>query len=47
MSKIDCLLIVPHYTSGKGSILESFDYTMPPVGLFSIAGFIKIAVSSK
>jgi radical SAM superfamily enzyme YgiQ (UPF0313 family) len=37
----DCLLIVPHYTSGKGSILKSFDYTMPPVGLLSIAGWLK------
>ena len=41
MYKIDCLLIVPHYTSGKGSILKSFDYTMPPVGLLSIAGWLK------
>ena len=41
MSGIDCLLIVPHYTSGEGSILKSFDYTMPPVGLLSIAGWLK------
>lgn len=36
-----CLLIVPYYTSGEGSILKSFDYTMPPVGLLSIAGWLQ------
>ncbi len=41
MSASNCLLIVPHYSSGKGSILKSFEYTMPPVGLLSIAGHLK------
>jgi len=36
-----CLLIVPPYASGKGSILKSFDYTVPPVGLLSIAGWLR------
>lgn len=36
-----CLLIVPHYISGSGSILKSFSYSMPPVGLLSIAGYLK------
>jgi anaerobic magnesium-protoporphyrin IX monomethyl ester cyclase len=36
-----CLLVVPPYISGKGSILKSFDYTMPPVGLLSIAGWLR------
>lgn len=36
-----CLLILPHYESGKGSILKSFDYTIPPIGLLSIAAYLR------
>ncbi|PLX06985.1 MAG: hypothetical protein C0596_12685 [Marinilabiliales bacterium] len=41
MPGIDCLLIVPHFTSGEGSILKSFEYTMPPLGLLSIASYLR------
>lgn len=43
-----CLLILPPFESGKGSILKSFVYSMPPIGLLSIASWLRhngIAVS--
>jgi anaerobic magnesium-protoporphyrin IX monomethyl ester cyclase len=36
-----CLLIIPPFRSGKGSILKSFNYTMPPIGLLSIAAWLR------
>ncbi len=41
MQDNSCLLIVPYFISGKGSILNSFTYSMPPVGLLSIAGYLR------
>jgi anaerobic magnesium-protoporphyrin IX monomethyl ester cyclase len=38
-----CLLIVPPFQSGKGSILKSFNYSMPPIGLLSIAAWLREA----
>jgi radical SAM superfamily enzyme YgiQ (UPF0313 family) len=37
-----CLLIVPPFESGKGSILKSFKYSMPPLGLLSIAAWLRM-----
>ncbi len=36
-----CLLIIPPFQSGKGSILKSFNYSMPPLGLLSIAAWLR------
>ena len=41
MQDNSCLLIVPYFISGKGSILNSFSYSMPPVGLLSISGYLR------
>ncbi len=36
-----CLLIVPPFQSSKASILGSFRFTMPPLGLLSIAAWLR------
>jgi anaerobic magnesium-protoporphyrin IX monomethyl ester cyclase len=41
MTTKDCLLIIPPFQSGTGSILKSFKYSMPPLGLLSIAAWLR------
>lgn len=41
MTTKDCLLIIPPFQSGPGSILKSFKYSMPPLGLLSIAAWLR------
>lgn len=41
MTDNNCLLIIPPFTSGRGSILKSFEYSMPPLGLLSIASWLR------
>ena len=38
---LDCLLIVPPFNSGKRSVFKAFEYTMPPIGLLSIAAWLQ------